>query len=175
MTTKSNSQPRQQPNPGHEHSLLYRVLVSQPVERWYLRDLDQHSLTAQQRRVVNRQAVIGWLQSLLLVIVFVQSMFAGLLPALPPELRTSLSFLHRIEWGAYLGIVLVAAQVAAGWTSRIVLTNRFFALAWRIGRPRLVTGKAARYVQMAYLVLIVLMVGAVIWVRLHGFIFQPAS
>ena len=73
---------------------------------------------------VQRQAVIGWLQTVLLVIVLLQVIFAGLLRALPPDLRTSLDFLHRIEWAVYLGIVLICAQVAVGWPSATVLTNR---------------------------------------------------
>ena len=68
---------------------------------------------------------------------------------------------------------LIAAQVAVGWTSRLVLTNRFYALAWRFGKPRLVGGPAARYLQIVYLLVIVLMGAAIVWVRLHGFIFQP--
>jgi hypothetical protein len=141
----------------------------------YLRLLDNQpaDLTPQQRESIRRQAQIGRLQTLLLVIVLIQVIFAGLLRALPPDLRAALSFLHRIEWGVYTGIMLIATQVAAGWAARVVFTNRFYALAWRIGGPRLVIGRAARYLQIAYFVLLLLMVGAIMWVRLHGFIIQP--
>ena len=167
MTTRSNPHP--------QHSKLYTALVSQPVDRWYLRDLDRHALTPEQRHAAHRQAVIGWLQTLLLAVVLIQVIFAGLLRALPPDLRASLAFLHRVEWAAYLGIALIAAQVAVGWTSQIVLTNRVYALAWRIGKPRLIAGKVARNIQVAYLILTILIGGAIVWVRLHGFIVQPAS
>ncbi len=132
-------------------------------------------LTPEQRESVSRQAIIGWLQTILLAVVIVQIAFAGVLRALPPDIRVSLSFLHRIEWGAYAGIVLVAVQVAAGWSSQTVLTNRFYALGWRFSTLRVVTGSRARHVQMAYLILVVAMIGAVVWVRLHGFIVQPVS
>jgi hypothetical protein len=165
MTTRTNSQ----------HNKLYTALIREPVDRWYLRDLNWQALTPEQRQSVHRQAIIGWLQTLLLAIVLIQVIFAGLLRALPPDLRASLSFLHRIEWGAYLGIALIAAQVAVGWTSRVVLTNRFYAPAWRIGRPQVIAGKAARNMQVVYLILIILIGAAIVWVRLHGFIFQPAS
>ncbi len=173
--TPSRSEGRLHPPHNKEHSRLYTAFIGQPVERWYLRDLDQQGLTMPQRRSIRRQAVIGWLQTLLLAVVLVQTVFAGLLRALPPDLRAALSFLHRIEWGAYLAVVLVAAQVAAGWASQIVLTNRFYLLAWRFGKPRLVAGKAARYVQIGYLVFMILLVGAITWVRLHGFFVQPTG
>ncbi len=119
------------------------MLVRQPVERWYLRPVadETDTLTSQQQLSIRRQAVIGWLQSLLLVVVLAQSLFAGLLRALPPETRNTLAFLHRIEWGAYLAIVLVVAQVMVGWTDQIVLTNRSYLLAWRFGKPRIAPGK----------------------------------
>jgi hypothetical protein len=113
------------------------------------------------------------LQTLLLFVVLIQVIFAGILRALPPDLRAYMSFLHRIEWGVYLGIVLIAVQIAAGWKAQVVLTNRFYALAWRLGDPRIVTGEAARYVQVAYLMLMLVLAGAVVWVQLHGFIVQP--
>jgi len=131
-------------------------------------------LTPAQQVSVQRQYVIGSLQTILLIIVVLQSIFAGFLRALPPDLRASLGFLHRIEWGAYVGIALVAAQIIVGWNSQTVLTNRFYLLAWRFGNMRIMTDKRARQLQVAYLLLIVLMVGAVIWVRINGFIVQPA-
>ncbi|MCC7449984.1 MAG: hypothetical protein IT324_21380 [Anaerolineae bacterium] len=131
------------------------------------------SLTSAQQVSVQRQYVIGNLQTILLIIVVLQSLFAGFLRALPPDLRASLGFLHRIEWGAYVGIALVAAQIIVGWISQTVLTNRFYLLAWRFGNMRIVIDSRARRLQIAYLLLIALMVGAVIWVRINGFIVQP--
>ena len=135
----------------------------------------QHQpLTPAQQLSVQRQYTIGNLQTILLIMVVLQSIFAGFLRAFPPDLRASLGFLHRIEWGAYVGIVLVAAQIIAGWSSQTVLTNRWYLLAWRFGNRRIMTGNLARKLQVAYLLLIVLIVGAVIWVRVNGFIIQPA-
>ncbi len=130
-------------------------------------------LTPAQQQSVQRQLTIGSLQTILLIIVVLQSIFAGFLRALPPDLRAALAFLHRIEWGAYVGIVLVAVQIIVGWTSRTVLTNRFYLLAWRFGNMRSITGNTARKLQIVYLLLIVVMAGAVIWVRINGFIVQP--
>ena len=127
-------------------------------------------LKPDQRQAVQRQAVIGWLQTVLLVIVLLQVIFAGLLRVLPPDLRTSLAFLHRIEWGAYLGILLICAQIAVGWSSATVLTNRIGLLAWRFSVPQIVTGKRARILQIAYAVLALILLGFALWVRAHGFI-----
>jgi hypothetical protein len=156
---------------------LYRVLIGQPVERWYLRPVadDIPTLTPRQQLSIRRQSIIGWLQSVLLIVVVAQSLFAGLLRALPPGTRNALAFLHRIEWAAYLAIALVAAYVIAGWTEQIVLTNRFYLLAWRLGRPRIATAKTARYLQVGYLMFAVLMIAAVLWVRVHGFLVQPVQ
>jgi hypothetical protein len=173
MTTKSDERQRQQRNKVLNR--LFAALIAEPVDRWYLRHLELHGLTAEQHQSVYRQAYVGWLQTLLLAIVLVQGVFAGLLRSLPPDLRASLSFLHRIEWAVYVAIVLIAAQVASGWTCQIVLTNRFYALAWRIGRPRLIAGTAAHAVHLGYLLLIFLLAGAIVWVRLHGFVVQPTT
>jgi hypothetical protein len=157
-----------------DKSIVYR-LVNEPIERWYLQPIaaEVMLLTRDQQESVRRQALIGWLQTILLVVVIVQSFFAGFLRALPPDLRIALSFLHRIEWGAYFGILLILAQVLAGWSTQIVLTNRYRLLAWRFSKPRLLLGNAARVVQLAYLLLALLIVGAVIWVRIHGFVVAP--
>jgi len=157
-----------------EKNMVNRI-VTVPVERWYLQPIADQvgSLPDKQQRSVQLQAVVGWLQTILLIIVIVQSIFAGFLRALPPDLRASLSFLHRIEWGAYLGILLILAQVAVGWSSHIVLTNRYWLLAWRFSKPRLLSGNAARTAQIVYLFLALLMVAAIIWVRIHGFIVTP--
>src|SRR5258706_11931806 len=92
---------------GNVLIIVYERLIVQPVSRWYIRPLMAllPKLRPDQRQAVQRQAVIGWLQTALLAIILLQVIFAGLLRALPPDLRTSLAFLHRIEWGAYLGIV----------------------------------------------------------------------
>ena len=44
------------------------------------------SLTRTEQTNIYRQAVVGWLQSLLFIVMVVQSLFAGALRALPPEL-----------------------------------------------------------------------------------------
>ncbi len=155
------------------------VLIWRPVARWYIQPLEaqqstQSRLSSSDWRIIQRQAVIGWLQTVLLIIVIIQVIFAGMLRALPPDVRTSLAFLHRIEWGAYAGITLIAAQVIIGWSSQIVLTNRFYLLAWRFSTPKLVVGKQARALQLAYLALAIVMIGAIVWVRTHGFIVTPA-
>jgi hypothetical protein len=106
-------------------------LVKYPVEHWYLRPIAEQiaAFPIARQQSVRRQAFIGWLQTILLIIVVAQSVFAGFLRVLPPYLRSSLSFLHRIEWGAYVGILLILMQVAVGWSAQIVLTNRYGLLA----------------------------------------------
>lgn len=151
----------------------YKTMIDYPVERWFLRSLDGALLNSDEQRSLRHQAVIGWLQTILLIVVLIQVIFAGLLRALPPNLRATLGFLHRIEWGAYLGIGLILAQVAAGWSEKLVLTNRYGILAWRFSRPRLVRGQTARILQLLYVCLVFLITGAIIWVRIHGFIVQP--
>jgi hypothetical protein len=156
-------------------SSLYDALIGRFVRRWYLDPLagQMEQLSPTQQQSLRRQAVIGWLQTVLLVIVVVQTIFAGLLRALPPDVRASLGFLHRIEWGAYVGIVLILLQDVVGWRERIVLTNRFRMLAWLLSRPRLLTGDSARRLQVVYLIVAILMIGAVLWVRANGFIVTP--
>jgi hypothetical protein len=156
-------------------SSLYDALIGRFVRRWYLDPLagQMEALSFTQQQSVRQQAVVGWLQTVLLAIVIVQTIFAGLLRALPPDVRASLGFLHRIEWGAYVGIVLILWQVAVGWNARIGLTNRFRMLAWLLSRPRLLTGDSARRAQVAYLIVVILMLGAVLWVRANGFIVTP--
>ena len=156
-------------------SRLYRTLIGTPVKRWYLHSLSSEliKLDATQRLAVTRQAVIGWLQTVLLIAVIVQSLFAGVLAALPPDVRASLSFLHRIEWGAYLGMVLIAAQIGYGWTQKLTVTNRYYLLAYRLSKPRLLQGESARRAQIAYFVVILLLAGAILWVNAHGFIVNP--
>ncbi|HVO68931.1 MAG TPA: hypothetical protein VMT24_02730, partial [Aggregatilineaceae bacterium] len=148
-----------------------------PARRWYLRPLNTEliRLPAAQRVSIARQAVIGWLQTILLVIAIAQSLFAGALHLLPPELRPALSFLHRIEWAAYLGIVLIAAQIVAGWPEQIVVTNRFFLLAYRLSKPRLLFGASARHMLIVYGAIALLIAAAIVWVNAHGFIIQPTG
>src|SRR5579871_4882777 len=125
-----NSATETNPEKG-DGSPLLDALIWRPVMRWYIRPLEarqssdklHRDLTPAEWQSVRRQAVIGWLQTVLLVVVFIQVIFAGMLRALPPDVRTTLSFLHRIEWGAYLGIILIVSQVAIGWSGGIVLTN----------------------------------------------------
>ncbi len=168
MTTSSNE--------THQPVSLVRRLIIQPAEHWYLHPLADSlsGLNASQRESLRRQSVIGLLQTILLVIVVVQSLFAGMLRALPPDLRAALSFLHRIEWDAYLAVVLVLAQVAVSWANATVLTNRLYLFAWRLGTPRIVTGTAARRLQILYLLVVLVMIAAILWVRANGFIVQPA-
>jgi hypothetical protein len=149
--------------------------IKYPVDHWYLQPIAEQiaALSIAQQRSVQRQAVIGWLQTILLLIVVAQSIFAGFLRALPPDLRTSLAFLHRIEWGTYLGILLIVVQIILGWSAQIVLTNRYWLMAWRFGKPRLLLNGAARIAQIAYLILALFMIGAVVWVQIHGFIVAP--
>jgi len=154
----ANSDDDKKPRPS-----LIDVLIWRPVAHWYIQLLEA------------QQSVIGWLQSVLLAIVIVQVIFAGMLRALPPDIRSALAFLHRIEWGAYAGIILIAAQVAVGWSSQIVLTNRYYLLAWRFSSPKLIVGQRARFLQIAYLALAIVMIGAAVWVRLHGFIVTPTK
>jgi hypothetical protein len=156
---------------------VYQTLIGGPVARWYLRPLNTEliRLDAASRDSIRRQAVIGWLQTILLGIAIAQSLFAGVLRALPPDLRASFGFLHRIEWAAYLGIVLIAAQVIVAWKPNSLLTNRFYLLAYRLSRPKLLTGRSARFAQIAYLVLALLIAVAIAWVRAHGFIVQPTG
>jgi hypothetical protein len=165
MTTKSKN----------DTSELSDILIRQPVERLYLRHVDAqaNALTTEQHASMRQQAIIGWLQTLVLVVVVMQVIFAGLMRVLPPDVRSSLAFLHRIEWGAYLMLVLIAAQIATSAKAGIVLTNRFYLLAWRLSAPRLVVGNQARYLQLAYTGLIILIVIAILWVRARGFLVQP--
>jgi hypothetical protein len=165
MTTKSKSNP----------SKFVETAIRQPVQRLYLRQIEPQSaiLTAEQHTAVRRQAIIGWLQTLVLIVMLFQVIFAGLMRALPPDVRSSLAFLHRIEWGAYTLLVLIAAHIVVSVKSRIVLSNRFYLLAWRLGAPKLVTGSRARYLQLAYTGLMILIIVAILWVRVRGFLVQP--
>jgi hypothetical protein len=118
--------------------------------------------------------MIGLLQTVVLVVMLVQVAFVGVLRALPPDTRSSLAFLHRIEWGVYAHIVLILAHVAISWPGRALLTNRFALFGWRLGKMRMLTGAVARRAQIAYLVVVVLLVVASLWVRANGFLVQPA-
>jgi hypothetical protein len=153
---------------------LYQTLIGQFAQRWLTTlPVPPQPLSADVQLAIRRQAVIGWLQTLLLVVTIIQVMFAGLLRALPPDVRAQLAFLHRIEWAAYVGILLITLQVTSGWSQRIVLTNRFSLLAWFLTKPRLVVGPNARRLQIVYLGVVGIMVAAVIWVRIRGFIVAP--
>lgn len=152
----------------------YSNVFERLIARWYLQPLAAlwDSLTASQRQNVRRQAWLGLFQTLVLVIAVTQSLFAGVLRALPAETRAALGFLHRIEWGVYAGIVLILAQVIIGWGDQFCLTNRLGLLAWPLGKARLLKGRTARQAQLVYLVLAILMVVEALYVRANGFIFQ---
>jgi hypothetical protein len=87
--------------------------------------------------------------------------------------RSSLAFLHRIEWAAYLLLALIAAQIAASLKASVVLTNRFYLLAWRLSVPELIVGRRVRVLQLVYAGLMILIIIGVLWVRARGFLVQP--
>jgi len=156
---------------------LYDRLIMRPVKRYYLNPLaDQLAqLSEAEQQAVLDQAVIGWLQTVLLIVAVLQALFAGVLAALPPDLRASLGFLHRIEWAAYAGMLLVGAQAARGYAYHLIVTNRFYALGWRFSRMRIVRDQRVRILTVAYLIVIVVMAIAVLYVRVNGFIFQATQ
>lgn len=136
---------------------------------------DSQTLSHVQQVAIARQAAIGLLQTIILALMLAQVVFAGVLRALPPEARQSVAFLHRIEWGVYAQIALIAAQVAVGWAAGVVLTNRLYLLALRLGKMRTLTGNAARRAQILYALLALLLVAASLWVRARGFLVQPTG
>jgi len=146
-----------------------------PVRRWYLKPLGVafDDLDAPSQRAVIDQAVIGWLQTVLLIVAIGQALFAGVLAVLPPDLKAALGFLHRIEWAVYVAMLLVGAQAVRGYTFNLILTNRLYALGWRFGKMQIVRGARVRTLSIAYTVFIVLMAVAVIYVRLNGFLVRP--
>ena len=154
---------------------LYDQLILRPVKRWYLMPLGEQfkSLNELDQHLVLDQAIIGWLQTVLLVVVFLQTIFAGLMAALPPNVRAGLDFLHRIEWAAYVGMLLVGLQAVRGYAYNLILTNRFYALGWRFGQMKVVRGRRVRTLVIIYMLVIGLMAVAVVEVRLNGFIFRP--
>lgn len=156
---------------------MYEALILRPVQALYLKPLASHleAMSESERRAVLDQAVIGWLQTLLLIVVIVQVVFAGLLRFLPPDVRESLSFLHRIEWAAYVGILLVGLQTARGYAYNLIVTNRFYALGWWLSKMRIVRGSRVNTLAAAYIVVIALMVGAILFVRVNGFLVRPSS
>jgi hypothetical protein len=154
---------------------LYDRLILRPVTRWYLIPLGSQfsSFNEFDQHLVLDQAIIGWLQTVLLVVTIAQTLFVGVLVALPPDLRAALSFLHRIEWAAYVGILLVGLQAVRGFAYNLILTNRFYVLGWRFGRMQIVRGRRVRTLVIIYMVIIGFMAVAVFEVRLNGFIFRP--
>ncbi len=154
---------------------MYEALILRPVRALYLKPLSAslETMDANERRAVLDQAIIGWLQTILLIVVIVQVIFAGLLRLLPPDIRTTLGFLHRIEWAAYLAILLVGIQAARGYAYNLILTNRFYLLGWRFGKPRIVRGARIRTLIVAYGVVVMLMAAAILYVRVNGFIVRP--
>ncbi len=154
---------------------MVETLILRLVQRWYLEPLTAQLalLNEAEQRAALHQAVISWLQTVLLILVIVQILFAGLLRLLPPELRATLGFLHRIEWANYVGILLVGAQTIHGYTANLIITNRFYLLGWRLGRMQIVRGSRARLLMIAYAILIGLLIAAILFVRTNGFIVQP--
>jgi hypothetical protein len=150
-------------------------VIGRPIKRLYLDPLQAEfgALNAEQRQSVFRQALAGWFQTVLLIIMILQSVFAGVLRLLPPDVRDAIAFLHRIEWGVYLAIVLIMLQIQAGWHEKIVLTNHFYLLAWPFGKRRILLGPSARLAQIAYMLIILLLIAAIIWVRARGFLVAP--
>jgi len=156
-------------------SRVYDRLILRPIQRYYLYPIADQiaALNDADRRAVLDQAVIGWLQTLVLIVAVVQSLFAGVLAALPPDLRAALGFLHRIEWAAYAGMLLIGVQAARGYAYHLLLTNRWYVLGWRVSRMQIVRGSRVRTLTIIYLIAIVLIAIAILYVRLNGFIFQP--
>lgn len=163
---------------GQNSSLqtLYEALIMRPVRRWYLKPLGAafDNLDTLTQRAVIDQAVIGWLQTLLLIVTVAQALFAGVLAALPPDLRAALGFLHRIEWAVYVAMLLVGAQAVRGYTFNLIVTNRFNALGWRFGAMQIVRGKRVRLLAIVYGVVILLLAAALIFVHMNGFLVRPA-
>jgi hypothetical protein len=156
---------------------LYDRLIMRPVQRFYLNPIADQiaNLSESEQRAVLDQAVIGWLQTILLVVAIIQALFAGVLAALPQELRAALGFLHRIEWAVYAGMLLVGAQAARGYAYHLILTNRFYALGWRFSKMRIVRDRRVRTLTSVYAIVIILMAIAVLYVRANGFIFQATQ
>jgi len=154
---------------------LYEKLILTPVERWYLSSLTGQlaSMSEADRRAVLDQAAIGWMQTVLLIIAVAQGLFAGVLSILPPDLRAAFGWLHRIEWAAYVGILLVAAQAIRGSAYNLILTNRFSLLGWRLSEMHIVRGRRGRVLTLVYFGVIVLMILAILYVRVNGFIVRP--
>ena len=154
---------------------IYEALIMRPVRRWYLKPLGTafDNLDAPSQRAVIDQAVIGWLQTVLLIVAVCQALFAGILAALPPDLRAALGFLHRIEWAVYVAMLLVGAQAVRGYTFNLIVTNRVYALGWRFGKMKIVRGAPVRTLAIAYAVVIMLLAVAVFYVRMNGFIVRP--
>ena len=153
---------------------LYDRLILRPVSAIYLPNSSQlATLDVAERQAVLDQAIIGCVQTLLLIVAVAQALFAGVLAALPPDLRAALAFLHRVKWAVYAGMLLVGAQAARGYAYHLILTNRFNALGWRFGRMKIVRGSQVRTLTIVYLIIIVLMAIALLYVRANGFLVQP--
>ncbi|GAB4554466.1 MAG: hypothetical protein OHK0023_24610 [Anaerolineae bacterium] len=121
------------------------------------------------------QRRIGILQTIIVVMILIQIIFAGVLRLFPPEVRKQVAFLHRVEWAVYSLIVLIAAHIAISVQSRQVVTNRAFLLGLRLGKERIVTGRAARLVQIAFAIVVIMLIVASLWVRARGFLVQPPA
>jgi len=133
-------------------------------------------MSAPESRTVAFQYTVGKLQTAVIGIVLLQIIFGGLLRLLPPDLRTSLAFLHRIEWGVVALLILILVQFGLGWGPSIVATNRlraFAVLAWVPRFAVIERGSRARVLLSGYAAVALLLVAALLWVREHGFVVQP--
>lgn len=131
------------------------------------------TLSVEQQQAVIRQALLGFVQTVVLLIMILQIVFTGLLRLFPPELRASLSFLHRIEWAVYVGMVSILMQSILARRTQALFTNHFYLFGWYLGKPRLITGEKIQPVVITYIVFVLIMVAVVWWVRVNGFIVQP--
>lgn len=121
------------------------------------------------------QRRIGMLQTIVVAIMLLQVVFAGVLRLFPPEIRGHVAFLHRVEWAVYALIVLIAAHVAFSVQAQQLVTNRAFLLGLRLGKERIVTGRIAHLTQIAFAILVVMLIIASLWVRARGFLVQPPA
>ncbi len=129
-----------------------------------------------EQQSITRQQFVGRLQTAVIAIMLLQIVFTGLLRLFPPDLRASLAFLHRIEWGVVALLILILVQFALGWGQRIVATNRlrvFAILAWVPRCLVIERGRRARIILIGYAAIALLLVAALLWVREHGFVVQP--
>jgi hypothetical protein len=132
--------------------------------------------SADVRRPERALITIAKAETGVLLLMLAQIIFAGLLRLLPPDVRAALAFLHRIEWGIYVTIALIAATIGYGWPTGVLVTNRLYLLGWFAWLPRaqrIIRGRPARTVLLCYGLVACALVGALLYVRANGFIVQP--